>query len=351
MSEALLLTGKRGMGKSLLAVSMIRDAIAAGRMVATNLNLRVEHLASARSRVCPYRVPDHPKSSDLELLPLGNPGLKWVLDANGNRTDDVDMLPGFEESKNGLLVLDEVATFLNSRNWQEKDRLSLIAWLAQSRKFGWDLLFLAQHPRMVDAQIRDSLFELVGYCRRLDKVRVPFFGALANAIGIKLRMPKIHLATVRNGSAPDGPIAERYWYRAQDLFAAYWTTQKINPATGVPSGGGYQYLSAWHVRGRHLSWWEMNRLLVALLLCGGAVAGAGGLKLYESLKPAPGAVLVAKPAEDKFAQGTTARGYFREGTGYRVVLSDGRMVFAAAYRETPSGWQVRVGDLWYQGEK
>lgn len=351
MSEALLLTGKRGMGKSLLAVSMMRDAVAAGRMVATNLNIRVEHLASPRSRVCPYRVPDHPRATDLEALPLGNPALSWVLDDQGNRTGEVEMQPGFDEGKNGLLCLDEVATFLNSRSWQEKDRQAVISWLAQSRKFGWDLLFLAQHPRMVDAQIRESLFELVGYCRRLDKIRIPVFGAVANAIGLKLRMPKLHLATVRNGSSPDGPIAERYWYRAQDLFAAYSTTQKIDPAVGVPAGAGFQYLSAWHMRGRHLSWWQMNRLLITLLVSGGAVLGAGALKLAQSVKPEPSQQVVAKPVEDKFASGVTARGYFREGSGYRVVLSDGRMVLAAAYRETPSGWQVRVGDLWYMGEK
>ncbi len=352
MSEALLLTGKRGMGKSLLAVHMMRDAVTAGRMVATNLNIKVEHLVSARSKVCPYRVPDHPRAADLEQLPLGNPALKWTVDQAGNRTGEVEMQPGFDEGKNGLLVLDEVATFLNSRSWQEKDRQAVISWLAQSRKFGWDLLFLAQHPRMVDAQIRESLFELVGYCRRLDKVRIPFFGAIANAAGVKLRMPRLHLATIRNGSAPDGPIAERYWYRGTDLYAAYQTTQKIDPVVGVSTGSGFQYLSAWHVRGRHLSWWEMNRLLVALLIAGGAVAGACGLKLYQSLQPASTPLAAVKPAEDKFADGVTARGYFKEPAGgYRVVLSDGRIVFASSYRETPSGWQVRVGELWYRGEK
>jgi hypothetical protein len=341
MSDAVLLTGKRGAGKSLIAVLEIQKRMVAGCLIATNLNLYVEHLVGPRNRVRPFRLPDHPSADDLAALPLGNPGLYW-------EGGQVKRGPGFDEGKNGLLVLDEVATFLNSRTWNQRDRQDLISWLLQSRKFGWDLLFLAQHPRLVDAQVRDSLFDLIGVVRRLDKIRLPFFGKIASLFGVRLKMPRVHVAALRYGMHQDSPIAERLWCRGTGLFRAYDTTQKIDPAVGVKSGEGFQYLSAWDLRGRYMSWWQMNRGLVFLILCSGLVAGFfGGLEYEKHARDL--AAMAAKPVDERFATGVTARGFYRDVGGYRVVLSDGRVVLADAFRETPTGWQVKVGQLWYQG--
>ena len=63
MTDGTLLAGKRGAGKSLIAVSRIRDYMWAGRMIATNLNIRVEHLVPPRNRVRPYRLPDWPSAA------------------------------------------------------------------------------------------------------------------------------------------------------------------------------------------------------------------------------------------------------------------------------------------------
>jgi len=345
MSDGVLLTGKRGAGKSLVATSQIQKRMLNRCMVATNLNLYLEHLVGPRNRVRPFRLPDHPTAPDLVALPLGNPALFWEC-------DQVKMGPGYDEGKNGLLVLDELATFLNSRTWNQKDRQDLINWLLQSRKFGWDLLFLAQHPRLVDAQVRDSLFDLIGVVRRLDKITLPFFGKIAALFGFRLKMPRIHIAALRYGMHQDSPIAERLWCRGTDLFRAYDTTQKIDPAVGVKTGEGFQYLSAWDIRGRHMGWWEMNRGLIFMILAAGLASGFLGGRQYEKRSAAaPGSVVQAKPVEEKFATGVTGRGFYRDGQAYRVVLSDGRIVLADAFRETPTGWQAKSGDLWYRGEQ
>jgi hypothetical protein len=60
MSEALILTGKRGQGKTLYAIERIRRYMVAGRMVATNINLHVDKLVGPSNKVRPYRLPDHP---------------------------------------------------------------------------------------------------------------------------------------------------------------------------------------------------------------------------------------------------------------------------------------------------
>lgn len=347
MTDGTLLAGKRGAGKSLIAVSRMREYMWAGRMVATNLNIRVEYMVPPRNKVRPYRLPDWPTAEDMNALPLGNPGLMWT------EGDPYPVMrPGyaFNEEENGLLVLDELATFLNSRDWQAKDRQAFINWLLHSRKFGWDLLFIAQHISLVDKQVRDALFDLFATTRRLDKVQVPVIGRLAAMMGFKMRLPKWHVAHVRYGMQQGAPLSESIWVRGHDLYKAYDTTQKINPETGLKPGQGYQYLSAWDLRGRNMTWWEMNRKAILLFICLGLGIGVAGDRYVTSRLPAQ-QIAVAPKVEDKYATGVTAQGYYRDGPVYRVVLSDGRTVAADLFRETSSGWQARIGDLWYRGER
>lgn len=348
MTDGTLLAGKRGAGKSLIAVSRMREYMWANRMVATNLNIRVEHLVPARNRVRPYRLPDWPSIDDLMALPLGNPGFTWK---DGEKYPVTRADYPFTEDENGLLVLDELATFLNSRSWQEKDRQALIDWLLHSRKYGWDLLFIAQHVSLVDKQVRDSLFDLYATTRRLDKVQVPVIGRIAALMGFKLRLPKWHVAHVRYGMQPGAPLSESFWVRGRDLYRAYDTTQIINPKSGVRSGEGFQYLSAWDLRGRYMGWWEMNRKAIVLFVCLGVLLGGAGDRLFFGRADSAHTAASTQASEDKFAAGVSGMGFYRDGQLHRVVLSDGRTVVAEVFRETPGGWQAKVGDLWYRGER
>lgn len=348
MTDGTLLAGKRGAGKSLIAVGRIREYMWAGRMVATNLNLRVEYLMPPRNRVRPFRLPDWPTADDMMALPLGNPGLKW------NEGDPYPVIREdhpFSEDENGLLLLDEVATFLNSRDWQAKDRQTLINWLLHSRKYGWDMLFISQHVSLVDKQLRDALFDLFATTRRLDKVQVPVIGRVAAMMGFKLRLPKWHVAHVRYGMQQGAPLSESIWVRGHDLYKAYDTTQKINPETGVKTGEGFQYLSAWDLRGRYMTWWEMNRKAIVLFVAVGVLLGVSGDRYAMSRTPSKQAVVAVPKVEEKYASGVMGSGFYRDGSIYRIVLSDGRTVIAESFRETPAGWQAKVGDLWYRGER
>ncbi|WP_081081487.1 MULTISPECIES: zonular occludens toxin domain-containing protein [Burkholderia] len=347
MTDGTLLAGKRGAGKSLIAMSRIREYMWAGRMVATNLNLRVEYLVPPRNTVRPFRVPDWPTADDLMLLPLGNPGLEW---REGESYPVMRDGYKFSEDENGLLVLDELATFLNSRDWQAKDRQSLINWLLHSRKFGWNLLFIAQHVGLIDKQVRDALFDLYGNTRRLDKVQVPVIGRVASLAGIRLRLPKWHVAHVRYGTQPGAPLSETVWVRGHDLYRAYDTTQKINPDVGVRTGEGFQYLSAWDLRGRYMSWWEMNKKAILLFVLLGALLGGGADRVFFARATLDHVAVAPPVSEEKYATGVTGRGFYRDGQLFKIVLSDGRVVTADIFRETPSGWEAKLGELWYRGE-
>ncbi|ENO86702.1 zonular occludens toxin domain-containing protein [Thauera linaloolentis] len=218
-----LVTGKKGNGKSLVCVGRIREALLQGRVVATNLDLYLEHLLPvhhARARV--IRLPDFPGREDLDLIGSGNP------------TSDDGLV---DESRNGLLVLDELAVFLNARTFQDKRRSGLLEWLVHSRKLGWDTYLIAQHPNQVDKQIREAMAEYHVICRRMDKIKIPF---------LPIKMPRVHVGFVRYGMERDSILAERWAFRGNSLFRGYDTRQRFRE--GYPHGP-YSYLPPWHLKG------------------------------------------------------------------------------------------------------
>jgi len=214
-----VISGKLGSGKTLAAIDKIRTHLRKGLRVATNVDLNLENLVGHRNSSTVYRVPDHPKAADLELI--------------GKGCDEYD------EDKFGLLVLDEAGTWLNSRSWSGNGRQELISWLLHARKLRWHVMLIVQHHSLLDKQVRDSLVEMYGVCRRLDRMRIP---------GLPFKLPKMHLCVVQYGSQPHSLIAERWWYRSSDLYTAYDTGQIFQPENSAPSC----LLSAWHLKGRYM---------------------------------------------------------------------------------------------------
>lgn len=230
-----LISGKLGSGKTLSSVGVIRDALLSGRKVATNLDLNMEKVLPARfgrpgGRACSaVRLPDKPDVVDLELLGEGNLSM--------------------DETKNGVIVLDELATWLNSRTFNDKSRMPVIDWLLHSRKYGWDVYFICQHLEQIDKQVRQSLVEYLVTCRRLDRIKIPFFGKLVQSMTagyLSGNLPKIHVAVVKYGTEQHAPIADRWIYRAHDLYAAYNTRQVFSDGY---TSGVYSYLTPWHLKG------------------------------------------------------------------------------------------------------
>lgn len=233
-----LVTGKLGSGKTLAAVGRIRDYLKKGARVATNLDIYMEGFGNPQSRLWVHRLPDHPTREDLVALGRGQPGV--------------------EEEKNGLIVLDECGTWLNSRDWSDKGRQELIDWALHSRKLGWDLLLIVQDLTLIDKQIRTALVEFHVMVKRLDRLAIPIVSAWGKLFGLNLKPPKIHAAFVKYGASPDAPISERWVYRGKDLYRAYDTRQVYRPAMPIngvliPHVGNSCTLSAWHLVGRYQS--------------------------------------------------------------------------------------------------
>ena len=236
------ITGKLGSGKTLVSVGKIRDALREGRKVATNLDLRLEHLAGKQAKKATvYRLPDKPVAHDMFALGSGN--------------------TSYDEEKNGLIVLDECGTWFNSRDWQDKSRKALIDWLLHARKLGWDILFIIQDVSMIDKQARKSICEHVVYCRRLDRLAIPVLDMLAKLVRKKgIPKPKLHLAIVKYGDLPNSLTVDKWLYRGTDLYPCYDTKQAF--IDDYPHSL-YQVLPPYYSHGRYsvpLNWKNLMRM-------------------------------------------------------------------------------------------
>lgn len=229
------ITGKLGSGKTLVAVGRIFDYLGQGRLVATNLDLHLANYLNAQSKKSYIRIPDKPTVSDMEFIGLGNLSC--------------------DESKNGLLVLDELGSWFNARSWQDKSRKELLDWFIHARKYGWDVLLIVQDISMVDAQLRGMLGEHLVICKRLDRLKIPFVGSILKALGLPAMLPKIHSARVHYGETPADLVVDRWMYRGTSFYSAYDTRQVFSP---YYSDGVFCALSPWHRVGRYFQFFSLR---------------------------------------------------------------------------------------------
>jgi hypothetical protein len=198
-------TGKLGSGKTLCCVGKIRDYLRQGWRVATNLDINVQAMTSYDSKVTVTRVPDKPT--------------RWDLDALGQGCDESD------ESKYGLLVLDELGTWFNCRNWNDKTRSLVIDWFLHARKKHWDIFLIVQSIDVLDSQLVNSLCEHLVVCKRTDRLNIPFVSKALKFMEFSGKLPKFHIAKVYYGQDESRLEVDRWYYRATDLYACYNTDQ------------------------------------------------------------------------------------------------------------------------------
>ncbi|MEC4749806.1 zonular occludens toxin domain-containing protein [Methylomicrobium sp. Wu6] len=210
-----IIQGVRGEGKSLCAVGKAKEYLSRGCPVATNLDLYLDKLLPKSNDTIAYRLPDRPRASDFYALP-----------------------PAFDpkykgEDKNGLIILDELALWMNSRKWKDGGRLEIIEWLLVSRKYHWDLILLCQDHEIIDNQLKTTCCDYLVQASRTDRKKIPFIAPLLDFVGIDSFRPKVHVYDVYYGlSALDSPV-DRWTYEGSDLYAGYDTNQLFTPGFEV----------------------------------------------------------------------------------------------------------------------
>ena len=242
-----IVTGKLGAGKTLTSVSRIQKYLLESRKVATNLNIYPEHMLGIdKKNTQLFRLPDIPSIEDLQALPRGYEG------------EDID------ESKNGLLVLDECGIFLNSRNWNDPKRKAVNAFFKLLRKLRWDAIFIIQDIENLDSDARRTIAEHVVYCRRMDRMRVPFISAFLKTIaGIDLPLPKVHMGIVLYGTEVSSMKVDQWNYYGERLYAAFDTEQLFSETENFGGIDGLTtILPTYYTHGRYTN--TMQRLKNAI---------------------------------------------------------------------------------------
>jgi len=229
MPGVYFVTGGLGSGKGLAAVGKIREYARNGYPIAGNIDLYLDKLCNdINSKTTYTRIPDRPTVLDLMSLGYAN--------------------TGYDPYENGLLVLDELATWFNARSWQEKGRKELIDWFVHARKYGWDIIFMVQDIDVLDKQLLGSLMDYHVPMTDLSKINIPVIGGLwrnYNKKGRPLTFPKIHRGVVMYKNLVK---ADAWTFRARDLYNAYDTKQIF--IENYPHGAHCQ-LSRWHLEGRY----------------------------------------------------------------------------------------------------
>lgn len=202
-----VVTGKLGGGKTIISVKKILEKIQSDCLIATNLDLKLNAMLSPFNKTCRViRIPDKPTIHDLTAIGKGT--------------------ESYDETKNGLLVLDECGTWFNSRGWQDKSRTPVNDWFLHARKLGWDVILNIQDIGNLDSQARSAIAEHTVFCRRTDRLAIPYLSSLFKFFtGFKLGLPKVHLAKVVYGTCPTDLLVDRWTCSGTSLYAAYDTKQ------------------------------------------------------------------------------------------------------------------------------
>lgn len=84
---------------------------------------------------------------------------RWIYMDDFKPSDLIElsiMRGSFGKEGRALVIIDEAGIWFNARDWQidSKGRKEWIKFFSQSRKFGYDVILIAQDERMVDRQIR-----------------------------------------------------------------------------------------------------------------------------------------------------------------------------------------------------
>lgn len=376
------ITGKLGSGKGKGAMKLLRDYLRAGKRVATNCDVFLEHMMPEQSRASVIRMPDKPDVADLYAIGSGNRFVEFspIVKSYDKGFEYIPptpkILPGFDEAHNGALFLDECASWLNTRDFQDKGRKSILEWCIHARKYGWDVYFICQNIDQIDKQLRQSLFEYVVRMNRLDRMKIPFVSA-----GIQLltagysngSMPRLHIGVVRLGCSPDGLVADRWHFRGDDLNNAYSTTQVFSDSYPHYI---HSVLSSWHLQARvglHAGFVgpvhipndyellsprplplkpphkHMTKFLALSLLLG-LVLGASGTHYVGPLLLPSAKVVTDTSLPVKYSETLTGKGYFANAGSVSVVLSDGRLVSPLRFKSGPAGWDAEISEgLWVKG--
>ncbi|EOD3207867.1 hypothetical protein ACJMPS_004865, partial [Salmonella enterica subsp. enterica serovar Newport] len=108
-------------------------------------------------------------------------------------------------------------------------------------------------------QARLALAEHVVYCRRLDRITIPFVGALFSMVtGNKIPLPKVHMGIVKYGDSQNAIVVDRWIYTGRDLYTSYDTKQTFSDS--YPHGV-FTYIPPYLTHGQFAVKWSFKNIM------------------------------------------------------------------------------------------
>lgn len=135
-----LYSGTPGSGKSLHSASVIYWTLKRGLPVIANFSIKLQNIKG--KRLGDFLEVDNQTLSPDFLIQYS----KLYFDNRRVREGEI------------LLIIDECQLMFNAREWNVKGRSEWLSFFTQHRKYGYDIILVAQFDRMIDRQIR-SLIE------------------------------------------------------------------------------------------------------------------------------------------------------------------------------------------------
>jgi len=191
--------GRPGMGKSIWLVSEIERYLQRGHSVYTNV--------------------------DLSHAP------KRFLDKYSGRLFYIESLEDIIKLKQGKVVLDEVQTYLNSRNWDKLDiRFQLL--LQQHRKRGLDIIGATQSIKRADVVFRE-LVQVFYRIRKIVSFKVPILGPIGFFYLREYDPDDMESGGAKSKQKSIGGFLPMFFFADSYMFHLYDTTQEYAPESRV----------------------------------------------------------------------------------------------------------------------
>lgn len=130
-----LYSGTPGSGKSLHTARVIYYSLKRGFPVIANFPINLDKIKCKKSEFI--------EKDNSDLTP------DFLIEYAKNYFHDKPVKEG-----SLLLVIDECQLMFNAREWNIKGRSDWLSFFTQHRKYGYDIILVAQFDRMIDRQIR-----------------------------------------------------------------------------------------------------------------------------------------------------------------------------------------------------
>lgn len=203
-----LYSGTPGSGKSLHIASRIYNRLKRGFPTICNFDVNLNKISKKYELPFVY-IPNN------ELEP------KLLIDIS----KDFNRKRGYIKEDSVLLVLDECQIIFNSRSWMQKGRDQWLSFFSQHRKYGYEIVLIAQYDGMIDKQIR-SLIEYNIIHRKVSNFG--FIGKIISALalgkmfcGVKMWYP------LNERIDSEFFIARKKYYQIYDTYAFFDEAKKI----------------------------------------------------------------------------------------------------------------------------